>query len=107
MDADIGTICVSTEGEQGGRRRPPPLPPFSSSTPTEGCCETASYKFRKTRNLDKIILNFSKFCEIQGKFGKTRLWIFRKKFAKLRKTKFFAVTLLLHNQQSAAQTPIC
>ena len=26
MEANIGTICVSAEGEQGGTGRPPPLP---------------------------------------------------------------------------------
>ena len=32
MEADIGTICNSAEGEQGGTRRAPlPLPLFSSS----------------------------------------------------------------------------
>ena len=32
MEADIGTICVSAEGEQGGTRRPHSPAPFSSST---------------------------------------------------------------------------
>ena len=35
MEADIGTICVSTKGEQGGTHWAPPLSPlpsFSSST---------------------------------------------------------------------------
>ena len=27
MEVDIGTICVSVEGEQGGMRRPPPPSP--------------------------------------------------------------------------------
>ena len=32
MEADMGTICNSAEGEQGGTRRAPlPLPLFSSS----------------------------------------------------------------------------
>ena len=33
MEADIGTICVSGEGEQGGTRRVPPLPTPPSPPP--------------------------------------------------------------------------
>ena len=67
MEADIGTICISAEGEQGGMRLAPshsPLPPVFS-------CETALYKFRKTQNFDEIILNIAKFCKIRGKFHET------------------------------------
>ena len=39
----------------------PPPPPHS--TPTKGGCKTALSKFRKTRNCDKIILNFPKLEE--------------------------------------------
>ena len=107
MEADIGTICISTEGAQGGTCRPPLTPhsppPSSSSTPTSGGCETALYKVREKQNFDKIILNFAKF---QENFTKHEIKYFAN-ISRDYKNKNYAATLLLHILLSAAQTSIC
>ena len=68
MGADIGTICVSAEGAQGGMRRPPhsPLPPPSPPllhrvAAKQHCTNFAKHKI--LMKLFRISQNFAKFQE--------------------------------------------
>ena len=80
------------------RYAPPPAPPHSpssSSTPTQGGCQTALYKFCETQNFDKIIQNFAKF---QENFAKHEI----KYFAKLRKLTFLQPPYSYEGEQQTA-----
>ena len=93
-----GTICVSAKGAPGLYR---PAPPYS--TPPQGGCKTALSKFSKTRNFDKIILNFAK---LEENLAKHEIKKFSRKFPEITKTKLVAGTLLLHNLPSATHPPL-
>ena len=107
MEADIGTICISAEGEQGGtcRAGPPHSPPLLLLYSYIGWLQNSIVQI--SRN-SKFWWNYLEFCEISRNSRKIlqnmKLNI-SQNFCEITKTKFFAATLLLHNLLSAAKLP--